>query len=83
MSLSYHHRPATEKPLHPAPAEEVQPCTCTQCGTDEFLVPDNLQPSFLPTGARGWEVTYWCSKCDGFYGHLTAGLPASWRAGTT
>lgn len=83
MSLSYHHRPARESFPRAERGEDVQACICTRCGTDEFLVPDNLQPRPLPSGVRGWDVTYWCSQCDGFYGHLAASLPAPWKTGTT
>ncbi|WP_372698158.1 hypothetical protein [Arthrobacter sp. JSM 101049] len=83
MSISYHLRPVPDNFLRPLRSDEVQPCTCAHCGTDEYLVPDNIQPSILPGGTGGWDVTYWCSQCDGFFGHLAASLPATWRAGST
>ena len=85
VSLSYNHRPVSDPPTAPIVDDSVQPCQCTRCGTDEFLVPDNVEARVLPSPVSrpGWDVSYWCSNCDGFFGHLADHLPASWRPETT
>lgn len=83
MSISHPHRPVLDSLLRPV-ADAVQPCRCVHCATDEYLVPDNIQPRVLPgtTGRRGWDVSYWCSRCDSFYGHLADQLPVAWEVDT-
>lgn len=53
---------------------------CSACGTDEYLVFDavTLLPprSGNPVSPR-WDVSYWCSCCDSYYGHQTFKVPAS------
>jgi len=57
-----------------------QPCLCAGCGTDEYLVPESVRTCRLP-GRRdttGWDVSYWCSRCERYAGHLTDALPLTW-----
>ena len=53
---------------------------CSACNSDEFLVFDAV--TLLPPGPGApalprWDVSYWCSHCDGYYGHQTFKVPAS------
>lgn len=58
----------------------VQRCICAECGTDAYLVPEMVRTSRLPGRAdtTGWDVSYWCSSCGQFGGHLTSALPQGW-----
>ncbi len=44
------------------------------------LVPDVIEAQPLPGRANimGWDVSYWCSRCDGHFGHLADRLPSQW-----
>lgn len=57
-----------------------QRCIRPHCATDEYLVPDVIEASHLPGRANimGWDVSYWCSRCDGYSGHLADSLPPQW-----
>lgn len=53
---------------------------CSACNSDDYLVFDAVTP--LPPGPDvpalpRWDVSYWCSHCDGYYGHQTLKVPAS------
>ena len=53
---------------------------CSACSTDEYLVFDAI--TLLPPQAGApalprWDVSYWCSRCDGYYGHETFKVPAT------
>lgn len=46
---------------------------CSVCGTDEYLIVEDLEPA-LDIDLSGhplWNISYSCSECDSFYGHLT------------
>jgi hypothetical protein len=46
---------------------------CTECGTDEYLIVEGLEPAVDadPSGRPLWNISYSCSECESFYGHLT------------
>lgn len=85
VSISHPHRPAPDENLQPESAVQRQPCFCAHCATDEFLVPETIHISRQPGRGEtwGWDVSYWCSQCDRYYGHPTDELPLVWGPATT
>lgn len=75
---------ATTLVPHTAPVQDVHRCRCTVCDSTEYLVLDDAVPG-MAAGLGGtalWEVSYWCSQCDSYYGHTTDALPETFTAGT-
>lgn len=46
---------------------------CIECGTDEYLIVEDLQAAVDadPSGRPLWNISYSCSECESFFGHLT------------
>lgn len=46
---------------------------CPVCGTDDYLIVEELEPAVDVdlSGHPLWNISYSCSECDSFYGHLT------------
>ena len=42
---------------------------CTQCGTDDYLIIESVEPTVGEDAAEFLEISYTCSECDNFYGH--------------
>lgn len=42
---------------------------CGVCGTDEFVLVEKARWR-RRHGEGTWDVDYFCSKCDSFYGHV-------------
>ncbi|WP_417215821.1 hypothetical protein [Arthrobacter sp.] len=82
MGIGHHHLSAAAASEDPVTAQESLQCQCGHCGTDEFLVPESVKGHQAPDRSerRGWDVSYWCSKCDRYYGHFTLQLPAAWTS---
>ena len=42
---------------------------CLRCGTDEFILVERARWR-MRRGEGFWDVDYFCTKCDSFYGHF-------------
>ena len=42
---------------------------CSQCGTDEYLIIESVEPAAKPGHGEFLEINYTCAECDSFYGH--------------
>ncbi|WP_341394720.1 hypothetical protein [Arthrobacter sp. G119Y2] len=51
------------------PAPEPNAPWCTNCGTDEYLIIESVEPAVGEDAAEFLEISYTCSECDRFYGH--------------
>lgn len=51
------------------PAPEPYVPWCTQCGTDDYLIIESVEPAVGDDAAEFLEISYTCSECDSFYGH--------------
>ncbi|CEA06978.1 hypothetical protein BN1051_00286 [Arthrobacter saudimassiliensis] len=52
-----------------APAPETYVPWCDNCGTDEYLIIESVEPATTEDSAEFLEISYTCSECDRFYGH--------------
>lgn len=81
VSISQQRRPVAPVDDQPVDSEDSAPCHCPHCGTDEYLVPESVQQlhSAHASGRTCWDVSYWCSNCDRYFGHFSLRIPAAWR----
>lgn len=70
---------ANRRATETSPARGAQDPWCPGCRTTDHLVFESAVPRVDAAGLQDttWDVEYWCARCDGYFGHETAHLPAA------